>query len=122
MVGMVSESNFDPNGLVVNGPPIFGEAVTIVSGQTLLAGDLLGQITSGGKYKKSLTASNDGSEVPSAILAEDCDASGGDKTAWVYYCGGFAEDKIRYGSAHTAATTRKALAQKGIFIFPRKAA
>lgn len=116
MLGRTSESNYDPNGLLLDRDNAFGEMVTVVSGQNLAAGALLGQITSGGKYKASLTASADGSETPCAILAEACDASGGDKSAFVFYTGSFRESKVVYGTAHTAASTRRALAQKGIFV------
>ncbi|CAK8987140.1 Portal protein [Cleaved into: Protein B*] [Durusdinium trenchii] len=40
-----------------------------------------------GKYLLSLAAADDGSQTPKAVLAEDCDASAGDKTAIVYFAG-----------------------------------
>lgn len=107
---------YDPNGIVVPGFDVFGENVTIVSGQNLAAGAVIGQITSGGKYKLALAASSDGSEDPVAILAEACDASGGDKTAYVYYAGGFRERGLVFGTGITAAAFRRILAQRGIFI------
>lgn len=118
MVYKVTESTFDPNGLLVQiqGAPVFGEMVTIASGQNLQAGALVGQITSGGKYALSLAAGNDGSEVPAAVLAEACDASGGDKSAFVYYAGEFNESKVVIGTGHTAAALRRTLAQMGIFL------
>lgn len=118
MVSRTSETPFDPNGLLVQvqGAPVFGEMVTIASGANLVAGDLLGQITSGGKYIKSLSGAGDGSETPCAIIAEACDASGGDKSAFVYYAGEFNEAKVNIGASHTAAALRRTLAQKGIFL------
>jgi hypothetical protein len=57
--------------------------VTLVSGQNLKAGTLLGQITTGGKYTLYNNAASDGSEAASAVLLADCDASGGDATALI---------------------------------------
>lgn len=59
------------------------ETVTVVSGQNLKAGAVLGKITSGGKYAicDNHTPASDGSQNAAAVLLEDCDASGGDKTA-----------------------------------------
>lgn len=59
------------------------ENVTIVSGQNLGAGAVLGKITSGGKYTAVDQAAVDGSEVARAILIGPCDASGGDVAAAV---------------------------------------
>lgn len=44
------------------------KTVTLLTGQDLKAGSVLGKITSGGKYKLTTIAASDGSEVPSAIL------------------------------------------------------
>lgn len=54
------------------------EAVTIVSGQNLVAGTVLGKITASGKYKAYSNAAADGSEVAAGILFDNVDASGGD--------------------------------------------
>jgi hypothetical protein len=118
MVGVTNHGTLDPNGLVVSriGAPVNGEPVTIVSGQNLAAGALLGQITTGGKYALALAASDDGSQTPCAVLAEACDASGGDKTAFVYYAGEFNENKVVFGTGITAAANRRALAQRGLHI------
>lgn len=118
MVGRVTEPTFDPNGLLVQvqGAPVFGEMVTIISGQNLAAGAVLGKITASGKFNLSLSAAGDGSNTPVAVLAEACDASGGDKSAFVYYNGEFNEAKLVFGTAHTAALLRQSMAQNGLFI------
>ncbi len=124
MVGKVSEAVYDPNGLLarVNGAPLFGEIVTIISGQNLSAGAVLGQITASGKYNLSASAAGDGSNTPAAVLPEACDASGGDKTAFVYYTGEFDETKLVLGAGHTLAALRRSLAQKGLFLVSRQPA
>lgn len=54
------------------------ENITVVSGQVLLAGAVIGKITSSGKYKEFDPAAVDGSENAAAVLIFDADASGGD--------------------------------------------
>ena len=57
------------------------EVVTMISGQDLVAGTVLGKITASGKYTLHNNAGGDGSEVAIAVLLFDCDASGGDTPA-----------------------------------------
>lgn len=97
--------------------PVTEGRVTIVSGQKLARGALLGKITTGGKYTASLSASSDGSQTPVAILANDVDASGGDVTnALVYVSGEFNERRVIFGTGHTAASVRDALRARGIHL------
>jgi hypothetical protein len=67
-----------------------------------------------GKFKLSAAAAVDGSAIPGAILAEDCDASGGDKTTIAYFGGVFDENALTYGAGHTKVTVREALRDVGI--------
>jgi hypothetical protein len=64
--------------ILSGGTSISREAVTVISGQNLVAGTVLGKITASGKYTLHNNAASDGSEVASAVLLADCDASGGD--------------------------------------------
>lgn len=57
------------------------ENVTIVSGQNLQAGAVLGKITSGGKYAAFDNDGGTGIETAAGILIGPCDASDGDKEA-----------------------------------------
>jgi len=57
------------------------ENVTIVSGQVLGPGQVLGKISSGGKYTAINQGAGDGSETAAGILIGACDASGGDVEA-----------------------------------------
>ncbi|MGL6222783.1 MAG: head decoration protein [Steroidobacteraceae bacterium] len=111
-----TEGTFTPDNLSAGDYPVRTRKVTIVSGQNLVRGALLGQITTGGKYNLSLSAASDGSQTPRAILAEDIDASGGDKEAVVYISGDFNERAITYGTAHTAATVREGLRDQNIYL------
>lgn len=106
--------SYTPDNLIVGEDVINSRSITLVSGQNLQRGALLGKITSGGKYNLSLSAASDGSQTPDAILAEDCDASGGDKTAIAYFTGGFNSSKVTLGASHTVASVREGLRAKGI--------
>lgn len=115
--GVTQHAAYDPEGLLVSDHDTFTDDIVVVSGQNLVAGTLLGKITSGGKFNKSLSGASDGSQTPVAILKDDCDASSGDKPARAYFAGGFNTHKMVFGTAHTAASTRQALAARGIFTY-----
>lgn len=102
------------NALVVGQDNLQSRSITLLSGQNLKRGAVLGKITTGGKYKLSASASSDGSEVPSIILAEDCDATGSDKVTVAHFGGVFNENVVIFGAGHTAASTREALRDVGV--------
>lgn len=106
-----------PDGLIAgNANLLVHESITLISGQNLTRGTVLGKITASGKYNKSLSAAVDGSQTPAAILAEDCDASGGDKTTVAYFRGDFRGDKLILGTAHTLASIKAGLRTANIEI------
>ena len=93
------------------------QEITILSGQNVLRGTVLGKITASGKYGKSLSASADGSEVPAAILAKDVDATAGDREDGVaYFRGQFNENKLILGTAHTISSIKAGLFAKDIVL------
>lgn len=108
--------SYTPDNLIVGEDVVNSRSITLISGQNLLRGALLGRITTGGKYNLSLSAASDGSQVPDAILAEDCNASAGDKTAIAYFTGGFNSSKVTLGASHTVASVREGLRAKGIHL------
>ena len=55
--------------------------ITILSGQTIKAGNVLGKVTASGKYKLVTVAASDGSQNGVAVAIYDVDASGGDTYA-----------------------------------------
>jgi hypothetical protein len=111
-----TSESFTPDRLHAGDFPIRTLDVTILSGQVLTRGALLGKVTASGKYRLSESASVDGSEVPDAILAEDVDASAGDKSGIAYISGDFNEDAITYGTGHSAASVKDALRDKSIYL------
>ena len=90
--------------------------VTLISGQNLARGAVLGKITTGGKYTLRLSASSDGSQTPDLLLAEDCTASGGDKEVLAYSRGDINVFVLTIGTAHTAASITEGLRAKGIVL------
>lgn len=111
-----TEGTYVPDALIAGDFPIRTRLVTLVSGQNVVRGAVLGQITTGGKYALSLSAASDGSQAVKAIAAESVDATGGDKQIVIYEAGDFNEDKLTFGTGHTAASTRDALRDLSIFL------
>jgi hypothetical protein len=112
--GLNSEGSYTPDKLMDR--ETIQRKVTILSGQNLARGALLGRITASGKYVLSLSASSNGSEVPDAVLLEPCDASGGDKEAIVAIKGRFNGAALILGTAHTLASIDAGLRDKNIFL------
>ena len=54
------------------------ETITVLSGETLEAGAVLGKVTVSGKYKALDPAASDGSEVAAGILYDAVDAAAAD--------------------------------------------
>jgi Bacteriophage lambda head decoration protein D len=112
-----SSDAYVPDELIANEPALLlSEKVTLLSGQNLTRGALLGKITASGKYVLSLSASSDGSQTPSRVLVDDVDASAGDKEALAYRRGDFLDKGMTFGTGHTAASVKDGLADIGIFI------
>jgi hypothetical protein len=83
---------------------------------SVVRGEVLGKITSGGKVIASVGGGSGGSEVPYGIAAHDADASDGDVQVLVYIRGNFNELRITMGGTHTADSIREGLRGKGIFL------
>lgn len=112
----IVNETYTPDRLIAGDFPRVTQEVTLISGQNLARGALLGKITASGKYNLSLQAAVDGSEVPVAILAEAVDASGGDKQCPIYESGEFNQDAVIFGTGHTAASVRAGLRALGIHL------
>ncbi|MBX9937111.1 MAG: head decoration protein [Burkholderiaceae bacterium] len=110
-----TEGTYTPDSLIAgNAHLLVGRKVTILSGQVLVRGAVLGKITDGGKYQLSASAATDGSETPDLILAEAADATAGDVSALAYERGDFNAGAVTLGTGHTAASIRDGLRAKGI--------
>lgn len=111
-----SEGTYTPDELIAGDHPIRTRGVTILSGETVSRGDLLGIITASGKAILSASAAGDGSEVPTCIAGEDIDASGGDAESFAYIAGDFNEDQMTFGTGHTADSVRDGLRERSIYL------
>jgi hypothetical protein len=110
-----TEGTYTPDALVAgNHELLVGRKVTILTGQNLLRGTVMGKITASGKYIASLAAAVDGSEVPDLILAEAADATAADVSALAYARGDFTTNALTIGAGHTAASIAEGLRAKGI--------
>lgn len=117
---------FDPLGVPV-GKAVVGTAFsgpvefTISDGATdFVFGDTFNITVSNitYNYKLSGRSATDGTQIPDAILAEDCDASGGDTAGIAYITGTFNSEYMTFGSGHTVASTRETLRGKQINLLP----
>jgi len=88
--------------------------VKIESGQNLSKGALIGKVTSTGKYKLSLSAATDGSQVPIYILGDDADATSGDLNCLAYVSGMFNARQVTFGTGHTFESVFAQLQASGI--------
>lgn len=111
-----AEGTYVPDTLIAGDHPIRTLGVTVLSGQNLTRGALVGKITTGGKVILSLSAAADGSQTPYGILGEDVNASGGDKVSFVYLCGDFNSREMTFGTGHTVASVRDGLRDKSIYL------
>lgn len=114
MPASFSSSGFTHDRLIAHEGTVVARQITLISGQNLVRGAVLGKITASGKYNLSLSAAGDGSQTPDLILAEDTDASGGDKLTTAYEAGVFQSAALTLGSAHTLASIQEGLRAKGI--------
>lgn len=101
---------------IIAGGTYTTRVVTILSGEVRDAGSVLGKITASGKYKLSASAAGDGSQTPALVLAQDIDASGGDKQALCYETcsGGVVSSALILGAGHTIASIRDTMRDIGL--------
>lgn len=122
MPASFSSTSFVPDNLIAgNHDELVGEKITLLSGQNLVRGAVIGKVTASGKYKISLAADTIGSETPDLILAEDCDASAGDKQALAYSRGDFIAQAVTIGTGHTIASIKEGLRVKNIILINMQA-
>lgn len=110
-----TEGTYTPDSLLAgNAHLLVGRKVTVLAGQVLARGAVLGLITASNKYKLSASAAADGSQTPDLILAEAVDATSADTTVLAYERGDFNSNALTLGAGHTVASIREGLRAKGI--------
>ena len=112
-----STETFTPDLLIAGSNiGIITRDITLASGQNLTRGALLGKITATSKYILSLSGASDGSQVPTAILVHDTNATAGDQKTAIYESGEFNAAALTLGTAHTIASVRDGLRDLGIHL------
>ncbi|HAT7708243.1 head decoration protein [Enterobacter roggenkampii] len=113
--GMVQDV-YVPDQLVSGPLQLVTDTVTITGGKAYKRGTVLGVVTASGGYQLSVKTATDGSEVPSAILVDDVDATAGDVQGGVYLMGEFNGHRIIIDNSWTVETVAQALRPSSIFI------
>ena len=80
--------------------------VTVVSGQNLVLGEVVGRITASGKIMKSVIGAVDGSATPIGIMVNAVDASGGDKAGDMYVSGDFNTAALTWDASYSTAVLK----------------
>lgn len=115
--GFTAEGTFAYDHLIAGDKPTRTQGVTLLTGQNLTRGAVLGRVTASGKYVLCDPAAADGSEVARGILVKDTDASGGDVTGTAMYTAGdFNENSLTIGGVGTADDIRDDLRDGGIYL------
>lgn len=85
---------------------------TVITGQNLAAGAVVGRIAASGKLTIAALGASDGSQVAYGILAHAVDATSADKAGVVYVGGCFNPDALTWGGTFDTAL-KKSLAFDG---------
>lgn len=91
--------------------PIYNrESVTLITGQNLTLGAVLGKITASGKYTAVAPSASDGSQTAAAVLLADVDATSADKKAVILARGPAVVSSSHLVWPNGATTNQKAAA------------
>ncbi len=110
-----SETTFADAPMVLGGNVLTNKG-TLITGQNLTAGTVLGRITASGKLTKADQDATNGSELPVGILVHDVDASSADKDCIYYYSGEFNGALLTWDAGFTTALQKSAFDRSPIVI------
>lgn len=113
--GIYAET-YIPDQLIAGNHKLVTDSITVLSGQVLQRGAVLGRITASGKYILALSAAADGSQSPAAIATDYIDASAGDVTGGIYLAGEFNGAALTLGAGITLASATASLRPLSIYI------
>lgn len=111
IAGTASESTTVTH-LITGDQDIVTLPVTVVSGQNLAAGTVVGRLSASGKVTLAALGASDGSQVAYGILVNAIDATSADKAGTVYVGGCFNPDALVWGGTFDTAL-KKSLAFDG---------
>jgi hypothetical protein len=86
LINTTTEGTYPFEVILSEGESIAREKVTLITGQNLKSGTVLGKITASGKYMahdNAATGATAGAEVAVAVLLADCDATSADQTTLI---------------------------------------
>lgn len=122
MPASFSSLAYSPDQLLIGDETPVSRNITLITGQNLTRGAVLGRITASGKYTLSASAAGDGSQTPDCVLAEDTDASGADVATIAYFSAKVNDLRVVLGAGHSIASIREGLRAKDIHLIPVQAA
>lgn len=114
----MAETPYNFDNLFAGDYYVVSETVTILSGENLERGTVLGKVTATGKMKIVNSANSDGSENPYAVLSDDVDASAADVVSAAYLSGEYNENKLIVGGTDTVAQHKAAMRLLGMYQKP----
>lgn len=115
-LGFIEDSTVSYDGLQNGRFPYKEKAVTLLSGEVRLRGDVMGIVTASGKVILSLVGAGDGSEVIKGIMGKDTDATAGDIKTFMYVAGGFAKSKVNISDHTFNEALEELLRQRSIYL------
>lgn len=114
---MQTDVPYDRNGLLLSNYGVMTETVVIAAGSGNIGrGTVLGQVTATGKYRPCDASATDGSQIPSAILADQADATSADAKTAGFLAGQFDGALVVLGPGWTLQQAADALRRMGIFV------
>lgn len=113
--GMTAYS-YIPDQLIAGNMKQVTDSVTIGGGGVYARGTMLGMIAATSVYVPCVKTANDGSQIPSAVLADGVDASGGPVIGPAYLMGEFNANRIIFDPSWAAADLKHAARQESIFL------
>ncbi|MGR2678720.1 head decoration protein [Chromobacterium haemolyticum] len=113
----ISAQTYIPDQLIAGPLQLVTDNALIASGQGVLArGTILGVVTASGKYIVSKQTATDGSQVPSAVLADVVDATSNDANGGIYLQGEFNGTALIFDSSWSLAALKPLLRPLEIYV------
>ena len=101
-IGLNKIAEYKPKAFFASDFPRETGEVVLAAGMFYPEGSVLGKVTASGKCTLAAAAASDGSQNLYGILAEDVDATDGDRTSIAYLTGCFAQQRLTYAAGNSA--------------------
>jgi len=108
--------SYSPDNLILGDLPTVSYDQTIITGQDVSRGCVMGKITASGKLTACDHTAVDGSATPYGVMVEDCDASLADKECGVYVFGHFESGELTFGGSSTISDLIDAMRLVGLYV------